>query len=348
MAQCAFWEPEDGPITTRNAYQKMVKPANGGLSSWNQFVRVYREDLGVPLYSSLVVGQWDTLTQQGGGNTNLYGLFKVADGVVAVGRHQEDSGNPGNSKGNNIPVTQVPAWGDSVPRGQSAILVRYTASNITNPNDDPVVGGCVSTSATIAPVACGSYTVPSGNASYSVSGTYSDTLTNAAGCDSILTIDLTIETVDTSVTAGQQTLSANQAGGTYQWIFCDSIPVSGETAQTFTPSVNGNYAVIVTNGACTDTSNCHFVSLTGRGQSEWGDRISVFPNPTQGWVRIDLGEMYPEISVKVSNVMGQILQENSLKHTSDFSLNIDAPDGIYFVDIEINQEKVFRFKLLKI
>jgi hypothetical protein len=48
------------------------------------------------------------------------------------------------------------------------------------------------TTATISPVACGSYTVPSGDEMYMVSGTYMDTIPNAAGCDSILTINLTI------------------------------------------------------------------------------------------------------------------------------------------------------------
>ncbi len=48
------------------------------------------------------------------------------------------------------------------------------------------------TTNTISPTACGSYTVPSGDEMYSISGTYMDTIPNAAGCDSILTINLTI------------------------------------------------------------------------------------------------------------------------------------------------------------
>jgi hypothetical protein len=48
------------------------------------------------------------------------------------------------------------------------------------------------TTNTISPVACGSYTVPSTDETYMVSGTYMDTIANAAGCDSILTINLTI------------------------------------------------------------------------------------------------------------------------------------------------------------
>jgi hypothetical protein len=127
-------------LTTANAYQKMPNPltGGGGHSSWNSFVRIYKPDFSVPKYSSLVVGAWDTLTQVGGGNTNLYGVFKTADGVIAVGRHEEDSNNPGVAKGNDIPVTNVPTWGENSPMGQSAILVHYVSPEIADPNDSPV------------------------------------------------------------------------------------------------------------------------------------------------------------------------------------------------------------------
>ncbi len=116
-------------ITTANAYQQMVKPANGGVSCWNNFVRMYTPALSKPLYSSLVVGQWDTLTQQGGSNVDLYGSWKTATGIVAVGRH--------TGVGNELPVVHVPTWGNAVFSGESAVLVHYTAANIANPADAP-------------------------------------------------------------------------------------------------------------------------------------------------------------------------------------------------------------------
>lgn len=45
---------------------------------------------------------------------------------------------------------------------------------------------------TISEVACDSYTSPSGSYNWMVSGTYTDTLTNAVGCDSIITVNLTV------------------------------------------------------------------------------------------------------------------------------------------------------------
>ena len=121
-------------ITTANAYQKMVKPYYSGLSCWNSFVRVYDTDFQVPKYSSLVVGAWDTLTQAGGSNTDLYGVYKTALGVVCVGRQNADT--DGVAIGNNIPVTNVLPWGQSTPGNESAILVYYQADNLYNQADD--------------------------------------------------------------------------------------------------------------------------------------------------------------------------------------------------------------------
>ena len=126
-------------ITTANAYQKMVKPNNGGFSAWNSFVRVYDSQFHVPKYSSLVVGVWDTLTQAGGGNTDLYGVYKTSQGVICVGRQTADTS--GTPNGNNIPVSNVTPWGNAAPQNESAVLVYYKAANLYNPNDSIITTG---------------------------------------------------------------------------------------------------------------------------------------------------------------------------------------------------------------
>lgn len=86
----------------------------------------------------------------------------------------------------------------TVPSGHHT----YTASGVYH-DTIPNAGGCDSiltinltiknnTTSTISPIACGSYTVPSTDETYTASGTYHDTIPNAAGCDSIITINLTI------------------------------------------------------------------------------------------------------------------------------------------------------------
>ncbi len=120
-------------ITTKNAYQKMVKPYWGGKSCWNSFVRMYDSEFHVPKYSSLIVGQWDTLTQAGGDNTEMFGLYKSTKGIIAVGRQKSDAANL--PVGNNIPITGTPAWGQNAPSNESALLVYYVSDSLTNMND---------------------------------------------------------------------------------------------------------------------------------------------------------------------------------------------------------------------
>jgi hypothetical protein len=99
---------------------------------WNSFVRLYDEPLSVPKYSSLIVGVWDTLTQQGGDNAEMFGLYKTDKGVVVVGRQKATNGIP---NGNNLPVTNVPAWGTSTPSNETALLVYYQSDSLINPTD---------------------------------------------------------------------------------------------------------------------------------------------------------------------------------------------------------------------
>jgi hypothetical protein len=121
-------------MTTANAFQKMPKPGGAAKSAWNAFVRVYAPDFSVPKYSSILVGKWDTLTQAGGDNTELFGAWKTVDGVVVVGRQKALNGL---ALGANIPTANVPAWASQVPSNESAVIAFLPANNLKNPLDGP-------------------------------------------------------------------------------------------------------------------------------------------------------------------------------------------------------------------
>lgn len=89
--------------------------------------------------------------------------------------------------------------------------------------------------------------------------------------------------VDASATVAADgvTITANTAGATYAWLNCDvNTIIAGETGQSFTPTANGNYAVIVTVGNCSDTSACENISSVGIDALEIG-QLSVYPNPSE-------------------------------------------------------------------
>jgi hypothetical protein len=70
---------------------------------------------------------------------------------------------------------------------------------------------------TISPSVCESYTSPSGNHTWTSSGIYYDTLTNAAGCDSIITINLDIRQNTQSVISPSVCYSYLSPSGNHTW-----------------------------------------------------------------------------------------------------------------------------------
>ncbi len=63
---------------------------------------------------------------------------------------------------------------------------------------------------------------------------------------------------DKSVTVSGKSFTANAVNASYQWIDCSTKQaVSGATAKTFSPSIEGSYAVVITENGCSDTSLCY-------------------------------------------------------------------------------------------
>ena len=169
----------------------------------------------------------------------------------------------------------------------------------------------------------------------------------ANGCDSLVTLDLTIDTVDVTVTTTDPGITANATGASYQWLDCSNsyAVITGETAQSFTVSANGYYAVEVTGKSCTDTSACISISTVGIEGNTLFNNVSIFPNPNEGIVNIDLGAL-KNVSVRVYTLSGQILyqQDNITSATHQFELN--AAPGVYFIELSSQGEKQ-QYELVK-
>lgn len=208
---------------------------------------------------------------------------------------------------------------------------------------------CKVKSGSIMPTACDSYTSPSGLFTWTSSGMYQDTLQSSLGCDSILTINLTITAVDTGISQNWSTLSAAASGATYQWLDCANgySPIASETSQDFTPGTNGNYAVEVTQNGCVDTTACISIMNVGIGQNDFGPELLFYPNPSQGSMNIELGESYQEIHVRVRNIRGELLMEKHFNHSNRLEFSLDEPSGIYFMEIHTKEGKSASLKFIK-
>ncbi len=186
--------------------------------------------------------------------------------------------------------------------------------------------------------ACYRYTSPSGK-TWMMSGTYMDTIATMGGCDSIMTINLTIDTVETGVTNTAPILTALATGASYQWLDCDTgyMALVGDTNQSFTATSNGNYAVEITQNGCVDTSDCESVMGLSLIENNFDGALKLYPNPTEGKFLIDLGEEFEKASIVIRNAIGQEVKKESFSASGTFNIDFDGETGLYFVEVSAGE-----------
>jgi len=212
----------------------------------------------------------------------------------------------------------------------------------TNHDQYLIVPSCINTTNTISESSCDTYTWPLNGNTYNLTGTYVDTLINSGGCDSIVTLDLTIINVsDLTTSVSGITISSNNASATYQWLDCDNnnIVIAGETGQSFTATANGNYAVELTENGCVDTSACVAITTVGILENTFGENLLIYPNPTSSDFSIDLGASYENAQVIITDVSGKLINSKSITQSQILNLSIHEPRGIYIVSVQAGDKK---------
>lgn len=200
--------------------------------------------------------------------------------------------------------------------------------------------------------ACGSYSWPVNGMSYTVSGLYTEVLTATNGCDSTLLLNLNIIPVLTSdITDNQDGTLSTTASQDLQWYDCDNnVNLVGETNSTFAPTVNGTYAVIVTDAgaACPDTSDCITIDYLDLNYSgPYFVPNFVEPNPTNGQITINLPFSSESAFIQIVDAQGKVIQARQVIGTDPVNFEIDAKPGIYFVKAK-TENGSFTQRILKL
>ncbi len=144
---------------------------------------------------------------------------------------------------------------------------------------------CAPTASTIIENSCTNSFVFNGQ-TYTSSGVYTQTITNMGGCDSTITLQLTLTSIDTATVVSGATISSLQNGASYQWYSCDGTwsAISDANEQSYTATQNGQYAVVLTFNGCSDTSSCTNIIVVGLDDFVGNRLCKVFPNPANEWV----------------------------------------------------------------
>jgi len=154
--------------------------------------------------------------------------------------------------------------------------------------------------------------------------------------------------LNVDVTQNGFSLTADAAGLSYQWVDCTNnySEVPFQSFQTFNVINPGNYAVIITDGGCSDTSDCYLVSDVGFDENN-NSFVTVFPNPVKDDLTIQLTNQSLAVSLKITDVSGRIIyQKENLSGTS-FKIDLfSQPDGIYFLEV-LSDEMSEQVKIIK-
>jgi len=193
-----------------------------------------------------------------------------------------------------------------------------------------------STTASDVQTACDEFTWIDGNTYTEDNNTATFVLPNNAGCDSVVTLDLTITSIDPAVSVSNGTITANYDGGTYQWVDCanNNAEIAGEEAQSFTPTSSGNYAVIISDSDCEVTSDCGQIAVASVDHFNAKNEITVYPNPNNGEFFIDIEEA---TQLEVLDLTGKVIAVSPLvKGENAVDINANS-NGLYLLKITSTQ-----------
>lgn len=182
---------------------------------------------------------------------------------------------------------------------------------------------------------CRSYISPGKKRKLIRSGIYTDTLKNTRGCDSILTIHLTIPQTNIGVTQNGKHLTALSPSGTFQWLNCNAyVPVNGATNALFTATAIGSYAVEVSDSGCLDTSACYMVTSVGLVDINSVSCFRLSPNPVEDRLYVYLERPLANATVTITDINGKVLKVEKFGELKEESLEFDFVAGTYFVELQ--------------
>ena len=176
-------------------------------------------------------------------------------------------------------------------------------------------------------------------------GVYYDTLQAFNTCDSIITLNLTVNTPNAVVLQNGNNLSTGSFE-TYQWLL-NGTAIVGAQNQNYTATQNGLYSVVVSDvNGCIDTSEA--IIITVSIDENYFNNLIVYPNPTSNNLFLR-GENFTgdNLNVELRDITGRLI---SIKHIISkgtvnecIYLNSICP-GIYLLVVsnDKNQQKVFK------
>lgn len=282
-----------------------------------------------------------TVTLTGSGGTAYAWTGGVSNGVSFspfVTKTYTVTGSDANSCVNTATITVTVNSPPAITASASSTVVCMGTSVTLN-------GGGASTYTWSSGITDGVAFTPTATATYTVTGT------SLAGCTgNTASVTVTVNSADTSVTVTSHTLTANANNASFQWMDCSTgFTVNGQTFQTFAPMVDGNYAVIVTQNGCVDTSSCRLMTGIGIEENNFSIKISVYPNPNNGEFNLTISKFdnLKMSFVEIYNLLGEKVYSSRLNQSNSTHDISNLKAGIYQLKITNENKTIHLQKIIK-
>jgi hypothetical protein len=172
-----------------------------------------------------------------------------------------------------------------------------------------------------------------------ISGTYTDTLQNASGCDSVVNLSLTVRpSRKISIAASGVLLIATQGFSKYAWLRGQSI-VAGETKYFLAPKQSGTYTALgIDEYLCAYPSNAIdyvYSSILDADAPEF----TIYPNPASDFLYVRSSNLHEKnYTIFIYGVDGKLVATQKLKNqNAEDAIDIALLDrGMYVFEIRTN------------
>jgi hypothetical protein len=327
----------DNSICTGASITFTAAPTNGGTTPNYQWY------VNGNVVSGATSSTYTTSTLTNG--SSVYCIMTSSDGTV--------SNNPATS--NTITVT----------------VTAPVAPSLTISGDNTICSGASTTFYTAASNGGSAPTyqwsvnganVGSNNSTYTSSAltngsTITCILTSSSTC--VTTSSATSNTLTMTVTSSPSAATIAYSGGVLtsssstgnQW-YLNGNAISGATSQSYTPTQNGNYTVVVTSNGCPSAAS-NTQTVTGLGVEELNVyQLSVYPNPSQGEFSVSFNASITEAyTIKVYDEVGRLVyNENIENQNGQYIKEVklgEVASGIYNVTLSNGSNEVTRKVVVK-
>lgn len=176
------------------------------------------------------------------------------------------------------------------------------------------------------------------NQSYDNEGTFEQSFTTLAGCDSIVTLKLTESIIEYQIDLVDNTLEVETESLDISWFDCDSnVQIDGENENEFIPSQTGNYAAIINQAACEMITECFNVVVTSIKEIAIPE-FQIFPNPASNIIKLKGDQDLPaSLEVQIYNLEGRMAHRKISNDQVDVS---ELNPGFYILNFQLEEQQL--------